>query len=270
MAHRTLMAVLAHPDDESTTLGGTLAFYASRGVRTILVTCTNGEYGDRPYGIKPGPGHDTQAVAAIRVEELRLACEHLLVSDLELLGYHDSGTVEWDYKNKAIAFCNMPLEEVASEITALLREYRPQVVLTHEPTSTRHPDHRHASQATTMAVEVTNIPMKFYYTAHGTTYWERIRRALARNGIARPKPGIERLQVTDRIDREITTSLDISSVLERKRAALYSHRSQIHNSTAAKVPAGEWSEVFRTEEHIRIYNSTGASTPEDDLFAGIA
>src|SRR4051794_41920054 len=70
----TLMAVHAHPDDECSSTGGVLAKYAAEGVRTIVVTCTNGELGDGPGGIKPGDaGHDTEAVAATRRDEVRSA-----------------------------------------------------------------------------------------------------------------------------------------------------------------------------------------------------
>ena len=95
----TLMAVHAHPDDEASSTGGVLARYSAEGVRTVVVTCTNGEFGDAPGGIKPGAdGHDEQEVAEIRLAELRESAKHLGVTDLELLGYHDSGMVEWDYK----------------------------------------------------------------------------------------------------------------------------------------------------------------------------
>jgi LmbE family N-acetylglucosaminyl deacetylase len=88
----TLMAVHAHPDDESTATGGILALYSSRGVRTVVVTCTDGALGDGPGGVKPGKdGHDPREVAAIRAGELHRACAHLGVSRLHLLGYHDSG-----------------------------------------------------------------------------------------------------------------------------------------------------------------------------------
>ena len=91
----TLMAVHAHPDDECSSTGGILAKYAAEGVRTIVVTCTNGELGDGPGGIKPGDtGHDTEAVAATRRGELLKACELLGVTKVELLGYHDSGMAE--------------------------------------------------------------------------------------------------------------------------------------------------------------------------------
>ncbi len=94
----TLMAVHAHPDDEASG-GGILAHYSDQGIQTIVVTCTNGEYGDAPGGIKPGqPGHDPETVARLRLQELAESAAILKVSDVETLGYHDSGMVEWDYK----------------------------------------------------------------------------------------------------------------------------------------------------------------------------
>src|ERR1700760_2738853 len=95
----TLMAVHAHPDDEASG-GGILASYSDQGVQTIVVTCTNGEYGDAPGGIKPGQeGHDPEAVARLRLAELDKSASILKVSDVETLGYHDSGMLEWDYKS---------------------------------------------------------------------------------------------------------------------------------------------------------------------------
>src|SRR3984957_9116267 len=80
----TLMAVHAHPDDEASSTGGILARYSAEGIRTVLVTCTNGELGDAPGGIKPGePGHDEQEVADIRLGELRESAKILGVTDLE-------------------------------------------------------------------------------------------------------------------------------------------------------------------------------------------
>ena len=72
----TLMAVHAHPDDEASSTGGVLARYSAEGVRTVVVTCTNGEYGDNPDGVKPGgDGHDEREVAQIRLAELREAAK---------------------------------------------------------------------------------------------------------------------------------------------------------------------------------------------------
>src|SRR5579864_6510091 len=122
----TLMAVHAHPDDEASSTGGVLAKYSDEGVRTIVVTCTNGEFGDAPGGIKPGQdGHDADAVAEIRLAELRQSAKILGVTDLELLGYHDSGMPDWEYKNRPDAFWNVPEAEVADRIGALIERYRP-------------------------------------------------------------------------------------------------------------------------------------------------
>src|SRR5271165_5971214 len=157
----TLMAVHAHPDDEASG-GGILAAYADQGVRTIVVTCTNGEYGDAPGGIKPGQdGHDEQAVAQLRLAELRQATKILRVSHLETLGYRDSGMEEWAYKDHPEAFCNVPLAEVAGRIAALMEEYRPQVLVSYDDAGAyQHPDHVHASRAAQAAAAATGIPAK--------------------------------------------------------------------------------------------------------------
>src|SRR5262247_1821983 len=149
----TLMAVHAPPDDESSSTGGVLAAYSDAGVRTVVVTCTNGEFGDAPGGVKPGQdGHDEQAVAQQRLTELREACKILGVTDVEPLGYHDSGMPDWDYKERPGAFCNIPLAEVAARIGALMERYRPQVVVTYDATGPyQHPDHVHAARAAAAA-----------------------------------------------------------------------------------------------------------------------
>src|SRR6266702_2087182 len=118
----TLMAVHAHPDDEASSTGGVLAKYSDEGVRTIVVTCTNGEFGDGPAGI-----------TLTRLAELREACKHLGVTELELLGYHDSGMPDWEYRHSEEAFCNVPLDEVAARIGGLIERYQPQVVITYDP-----------------------------------------------------------------------------------------------------------------------------------------
>jgi LmbE family N-acetylglucosaminyl deacetylase len=149
------MAVHAHPDDESTATGGILALYASRGVRTVVVTCTDGDLGDGPGGVKPGEdGHDPRQVAAIRSGELRRACAHLGVSHLELLGYHDSGMAGWDFQRPGDAFCRVPVESAAGRIAHLIDRYQPQVLVTYDPHSTyQHPDHIHTARVATYAVE---------------------------------------------------------------------------------------------------------------------
>ena len=269
----TLMAGHAHPDDESSSTGGILARYSDEGIRTVVVTCTNGEFGDGSGGVKPGEdGHDPAGVAQTRLAELRDACKHLGVSELELLGYHDSGMPEWEDRKSPEAFCNVPLADVGGRIGALIERYRPQVVGTYDPDGAyQHPDHVHASQAAIAAVQQTQIPAKLYLTAMRRSDWQRIGEALRAAG-----EEFEDWALTEEEERQsraaearITTTVDIRSVLERKRAALLTHGSQISDSWFSKIPPQVAEAVFGVEHFIRVRNQTSASVPETDLFAGL-
>src|SRR6185437_4567967 len=179
----TLMAVHAHPDDEASG-GGILAAYAEEGVRTIVVTCTNGEFGDAPGGIKPGQnGHDEEEVARLRLAELKESARILGISDLETLGYHDSGMPDWEYRNRPDAFCNIPLDVVADRIGDLITKYRPQVLVTYDDQGAyQHPDHVHASQAAQAAAKATGVPAKVYLSTMRGSNWRKIWQALQEAG----------------------------------------------------------------------------------------
>lgn len=262
------MAIHAHPDDESTSTGGILARYALEGMQTIVVTCTNGELGDGPGGVKPGTdGHHPQQVVATRLGELRTACQHLGVAHLELLGYHDSGMADWDHRHRPDVFCHVPVDSAAARLAQLIEHYRPQVVVTYDPERlSQHPDHLHAARATALAVKTSGIPAKMYFTAHGTIYWHRVHHALAQVGIQRR---ILDPDLLERIEKRITTTVDVSHVIERKRTALHAHASQIGSSLAGKLPADLFTQAFGTETYIRAHDTTGSPPFEDDLFTGL-
>jgi LmbE family N-acetylglucosaminyl deacetylase len=270
----TLMAVHAHPDDEASSTGGVLARYSDEGVRTVVVTCTNGEFGDSPGGVKPGDdGHDEEQVAQIRLAELRESAKHLGVTDLELLGYHDSGMLEWDYKARPDAFCNVPLATVSARIAGLIEQYRPQVVVTYDENGGyQHPDHVHAARAAVAAVADSGIPAKLYLTAMRVSLWAKLWVALREAGVDVPDdrefPEETRRQM-EAAEARITTTVDIRPVLSRKRAALLSHGSQINDSWFSKIPPEIAEQVFGQESFIRAMDRTGAPVPEDDLFAGL-
>ena len=270
----TLMAVHAHPDDESSSTGGVLATYSGQGIRTVVVTCTNGEFGDAPGGVKPGEdGHDAQAVAQLRLAELRESCKILGVTDLETLGYHDSGMPDWDYKDRPDAFCNIPADEVAGRISALIERYRPQVVITYDPDGLyQHPDHVHAARMALAAAAATGIPAKLYLTAMRGSDWQKVWEALRAAGVDVPAGRAadpERIRQMAEAEQRITTTIDIRAVLARKREALLAHRSQISDSWFSKIPAGVAQDAFGRESFIRARDTTGAGLPEDDLFAGL-
>jgi LmbE family N-acetylglucosaminyl deacetylase len=269
----TLMAVHAHPDDEASG-GGILATYADQGIRVVVVTCTNGEYGDAPGGIKPGqPGHDPEAVARLRLAELEESARILKVSDVETLGYHDSGMPDWEYKDRPEAFSNVPLEEVAGRIGGLIAKYRPQVLVTYDDQGAyQHPDHVHASRAAQAAAAETGIPAKLYLSTMRSSSWRKIWEALRAAGADLPARGEDEELASRALQSEerITTTIDIRPVLERKREALFAHGTQINgDSWFGKIPPEIVEEAFGYEYFIRVADTTGAPLPEDDLFAGL-
>jgi LmbE family N-acetylglucosaminyl deacetylase len=275
----TMMAVHAHPDDEASSTGGVLATYSAQGIKTVVVTCTNGEFGDAPGGIKPGQdGHDEQEVAQQRLAELRKSCEILGVTHLETLGYHDSGMVEWDYKDLPDAFCNVPLDTVSARIVALIEQYRPQVLITYDDKGPyQHPDHVHASQAAQQAFAQSVAlakggPVKLYLSAMRGSVWKAVFDALREAGEEVPDwedSDPEAARMAEESEARITTTVDIRPVLSRKRDALFAHSSQIQDSFFGKLPEAVAETAFGQEFFIRAEDSTGAPLPEDDLFAGL-
>jgi LmbE family N-acetylglucosaminyl deacetylase len=264
----TLMAVHAHPDDEAIGTGGVLARYAAEGVRTVLVTCTNGEQGDAPGGMKPGEaGHDAAEVAQLRLAELRSAAGHLKVSHLELLGYHDSGMVGWEANEDPEVFCNVPLAEPTGRIAELMRRYEPQVVVTYDSNGGYgHPDHIQAHRATVAAAESTGIPAKVYYVAIPRSGVADMRRRLQASGV-----DTDALGVPDGFgspDEDITTVIDVSGYVDPKRRALAAHASQTENFFLNRLPE----EILVAALSIECFTLRGAPEGlprEDDLFAGL-
>ncbi len=269
----TMMAVHAHPDDEASSTGGVLATYSAQGIRTVVVTCTNGEFGDAPGGVKPGQdGHDTQSVAQQRLAELRKSSEILGVTRLELLGYHDSGMPDWDYKDRPGAFCNVPLADVAARIADLIDRYQPQVLITYDDRGPyQHPDHVHASRSAQRAFADSGIPAKLYLSAMRGSDWRKVWDALREQGAEVPDFDVdpERQRMAAESEQRITTHVDIRPVLQRKRDALFAHGSQLQDSWFSQLPPQVAEMAFGHEHFIRAADSTGAPVPEDDLFAGL-
>lgn len=265
------MAVHAHPDDEASSTGGVLAMCADEGITTVVVTCTNGEFGDGPGGSKPGDDrHDVNEVAQTRLAELRQSCKHLGVTELETLGYHDSGMPDWEFRHSPEAFCNVPLDVVAGRISSLIERYRPDVLVTYDPTDAyQHPDHVHACQAAVAAAERTPVAAKLYLTAMRRSQWDSALRAMGEAGEDVPEVSEEDARLIREAEERITTTVDITAALDRKRASLFAHASQIADSWVAKISPEAMRAIFGTESFIRFRNKTTAPVPESDLFAGL-
>ena len=147
---KTILAVLAHPDDESFGLGGTLALYASKGYDTYLICATRGEVGtvdeEHLNGFKD--------IAELRTVELQRAAKILNLKDVFLLGYRDSGMPGTEENKHPDAQINHSIDEVAGKVVRYIRELKPDIVITFDPIGGyKHPDHIHIHKATVLAFE---------------------------------------------------------------------------------------------------------------------
>ncbi|MBW8486119.1 PIG-L family deacetylase [Actinomadura parmotrematis] len=264
----TLMAVHAHPDDEVLGTGGLLARAAAEGVRTVLVTCTNGEQGDDEGGAKPGdPGHDAEGVARRRLEELRVSADLLGVEHLELLGYRDSGMDGWDTNHAPEAFANVPLETAAARVAELMERYRPQVVVTYDANGGYgHPDHIQAHRVAVAAAESTGIPDKLYYTAVPRSW---IKEMIQRAEDAGLDLGFEPPDDFGTPDELIHAVVDVSPYVDRKRKALIAHASQGENIFLLRLPEEAQAAAFSAEAFTRASSRIPVTGVEDDLFHGL-
>jgi len=265
----TLMAVHAHPDDEVISTGGVLAKAAASGIRTVLVTCTNGEQGDGPGGVKPGePGHDPAAVRELRLQELKKSAELLGIRHVELLGYADSGMDGWDANHAADSFANVDLDAATDRLAALMEQYRPQVVVTYDENGGYgHPDHVQAHRVAVAATDRTGIPDRLYYTAVPQSGLQMMFDYLKASGLAE-ELGMEEPMNFGVSDEVITTTVDVAQYAEAKFEALRAHASQGDSIFLLQLPEEAKPIVFGAESFIRVRGE--GPDKEDDLFSGLA
>ncbi len=259
-----LMAVLAHPDDESLGFGGILAHCAADGIETHLVTATRGESGRFGDG-SSHPGKD--ALGRIREAELRAAAAVLGVGDVRLLGYADGGLDRVDP------------EEVIGRITAEFRRFRPHVVVTFGPDgSYGHPDHIAICQFTTAAVIRAAQPAPAGVDSHTVSklYWM----AWPQGKWAAYESAFRRLVSTvDGVTREpnvwpdwtVTTVVDTSEQWQRVWRAVLCHESQLAiYGKLAELPEEHHRALWGTQEFYRASSQVnGGRARETDLFEGL-
>ena len=284
MEQLTFLAVHAHPDDEASSSGGLYRLLADQGVRTVLVTCTNGECGDALDGAKPDADHhDGDEVAKIRAVELDNAVKILGIDRLIRLGYRDSGMKGWPQNDDPESFWATPVDVAAARLAEILTEERPQVVMTYnEYGFYGHPDHIQANRITLSALAMIDYEPTLYYNAIPNsvmaTYrarWEQEERerreADAAKGIVRePQDDDDEEEQIDlgTPDEQISAIVDISSVNGSKFDALEAHQSQIADSFWMKMGREQFIEVMRSEWFVRVTNPQGLEGCVDDIFAG--
>ena len=279
---KTILAVLAHPDDESFGLGGTLALYASKGYDTYLVCATRGEVGtvDEEYlnGFKD--------IAELRTEELTRAAKQLGLKQVFFLGYRDSGMPGTDDNKHPDAQINHPIDEVAGHIVKYIRELKPDVVITFDPIGGyKHPDHIHVHQATVLAFEKADDPnfhaeagspfkpRALYYQVFPRWFLKWMTRLLSLTGKDPTKWGRNgdiNLKELAEVEFPVHVRLDIRSVSEIKKQAGAQHASQGGVGMRRGV-MGFVSRVFgEKEDYMRAYPPVnGRFRRKHDLFDGI-
>lgn len=281
----TLLCVHPHPDDEAIACGGVLARYGDEGVATHVVTCTGGEAGENLAGIDLGE-HD---LVWHRRQEMADAATALGLTGHRWLGFRDSGMAGTDDNAHAEAFAAADLYEAAGRLARVLRDLRPDVVVSDDEHGTYgHPDHVRAHRVTERAVamaadpwwdtgqEPWQVAKRYVHTLSRGRMW-RIHEVLTSQGLASPF-GEEALGGPDDLpfgspDDAVTTRVDVGGWLDRKQAAMRAHRSQIaDDSFFFNIPDDLADQGFGVEEFV-LLSRAGAPTTvdvrEDDLFAGL-
>jgi LmbE family N-acetylglucosaminyl deacetylase len=266
------MAVHAHPDDEATGTGGVLAKAAAEGIRTVLVTCTDGRCGDAPGGVKPGdPGHDPDAVVELRRAELEKSVAVLNVSHLELLDYADSGMMGWSNNDAPGSFWRTPVDEAAARLAELMRRYQPDVVVTYDENGFYgHPDHIQAHRITMAAVASLGQagPAKVYWTTVPRSEMQKFHQMMIELGADWDGPEDDTPDI-GLPDEDISTWVDTRAYGGQKYDALAAHASQEENIFFLRLGRERFTELMGMETFVRVHDTTGAALPERDLFDGL-
>ncbi|MEI8126325.1 MAG: PIG-L family deacetylase [Actinomycetota bacterium] len=266
----TFLAVHAHPDDEASSTGGTFPLLQSQGVRTVLVTCTNGEFGDAPGGIKPDEtGHDPDEVAALRQVELDTAASILRIDRVVRLGYRDSGMVGWPQNHHPSSFWATPLEDGAARLAEVLTEERPQVVMTYNDFGFYgHPDHIQAHRITMAALDLIDYEPTVYFNAIPKSVFKGWRDRMRENDGISEHPEEEENDFGT-ADDLIAAIIDVRSTNEMKFDALAAHASQIsEDSFWMKMGREGFMATMVNEWFTRERNPRGLDGVVSDLFAG--
>ena len=267
-----LLAVLAHPDDESLGFGGTLGRYAAEGVETYLVTATRGERGR--LGSR-GKGADPGEVGRVREAELRAAAAALGVREVSLLNNPD-GAVD-----------QVPATTAIRAVVSHIRRIQPDVVVTFGPDGAYgHPDHIAISQFTTAAtlcaadcgyrMDDGSQPdslaphriAKLYYLAWRSHKWEAYQSAFRK--LTSMVDGVER-QAAPWPDWAVTTEIDTSAYWPIVWRAVCCHQTQMSiYERLENLTDDQQTALWGSQEFYRAYSSAnGGRKLETDLFEGL-
>ncbi|MDP9613301.1 MULTISPECIES: N-acetyl-1-D-myo-inositol-2-amino-2-deoxy-alpha-D-glucopyranoside deacetylase [Streptomyces] len=286
---RRLLLVHAHPDDESINNGATMAKYAAEGAHVTLVTCTLGEEGEViPAALAHLAADRDDALGPHRIGELAAAMDALGIQDHRFLGgpgrYRDSGMMGAPQNDRPDCFWQADLDEAAGYLVAVVREVRPQVLVTYDTDGGYgHPDHIQAHRVAMRAVELAADPdfRPDLGAPHdiAKVYWNCVPRSAVEEGFARlraagrdsPFPGVATVDDVPGVveDAEVTASVDGTAQAGAKAAAMRAHATQIAVAGPFFALSNDLGQPMFVQEHYRLVKGVAGAEREDDLFAGV-
>lgn len=277
-----LLAVLAHPDDETFGMGGTLALYARRGVDVHLICATRGEVGSAEPKFMEG----FESIGEMRESELSCAANLLGLAGVHFLGYRDSGMPGSLDNAHPKALTAQPVEEVARKVAHIIRKLHPQVVVTNDPIGGyKHPDHIAVHRATLRAFALASDPAfedecppfqpsKLYYTIFPKGFLKAALLVLPLIGqdpshFGRNKD-IDLVDIVKDGDFPVHARINYRSVVSLKDEATACHASQLAGGPPNRGPLRWVSKlVGATDTYMRAIPQAGKHLREKDLFEGI-
>ncbi|WP_354642182.1 N-acetyl-1-D-myo-inositol-2-amino-2-deoxy-alpha-D-glucopyranoside deacetylase [Kitasatospora camelliae] len=284
---RRLLLVHAHPDDESIVTGATMARYAAEGARVTLVTCTLGEGGEViPAELAHLTADRDDTLGEHRIGELAAAMRELGVEDFRFLGgpgrYRDSGMMGVAENDAPGCFWRAGVDEAAGHLVAVVREVRPQVLVTYdEQGGYGHPDHIQAHRVALRAYELAADPA--YRPELGAAwriakvYYARMPRSVIERGLREAAekaafPGVARVSDVPGVvpDETVTTVLDGTAYAGAKAAAMRAHVTQITVDGEFFALSNDLGQPLLATEYFELVRGgLGPDRPETDLFAGV-
>ena len=277
-----LLAVHAHPDDESSKGSASTAKYVSEGVQIMVVSCTGGERGDI---LNPGFELGERSISDVRKLEMQRAAEILGVSH-RWLGFEDSGWPDGDPKPPLPkgCFADLPLETVSAPLVEIVREFKPHVITTYDENGGYpHPDHIRTHEVSMYAWEKAADPnfetnqepwvaAKLYYH-HGfsKSRVQAMHNACQDLGIDSPyQEWLDEWEDEDLVTNRVTARIDCANWFPIREAALKAHETQIDPSGSwFAIPSDKLAEIWPTEDYELAISRIGEIVEETDLFEGL-
>lgn len=279
---RSLLAIHAHPDDESSKGAATVAKYVAEGVRAVLVTATGGEAGDIL-----NPAMDTAEVsenlAEVRAAELAAAARIIGFDDVVMLGYRDSGMPDSEANGHPEAFCHQSFDDVLGKLVEIVRSERPDVVLGYDAHEFYpHPDHLRVHELSKALVaaaadgsmfpdlgapwQITKLYAPVFTSDRITALHQAMLDTVGESPFAL---WIERMGAFEDPKRQLT-KVDVTGFVDLGREALRAHRTQVDpDGFWFAVPTDLVESVYPWEDFELLYSGVGWSEGEDDLFFGV-